>query len=63
MIRLLRDQKIELAREHEIEIGIQHVTLHMKDGREIDSYVHDFEWIDSFEVNPTEIKKIEVLDY
>ena len=62
MIKLLRDQIIDLALKPEIEIGVQQVLVTVKDGKKVNAFVHNFEYLDSQEfVNPKDIVKIEVL--
>lgn len=61
MVRLLRDHIIQLAGEKEVELGIQHVKLHMENGNTLETYVTDFEMIEE-DINPRDITRIEVLD-
>jgi len=64
MIRLLRDQIIDLALKPETELGVQHVLVKVKDGESFNAFVHDFEYLDTDKsVSPKDITHIEVLNY
>ena len=63
MIALTRAQAIDLALKPETEIGVQHVKVELSNGQEVETYVHDFQWIDLENHKASDIKTIEVLEW